>query len=593
MNYCKHCGSKQEEGKHFCPSCGGDLRPGENVSSPANPTPSKPTTRQKKMAVAILGGIVVLFSGYKVGDALADGTRVIEHFRTAVEEKDHGTVLKYLHLEGTDHSLSEDHAKDLINFFHDHDHALTGFNRYLDEKSEWLEEGSNVRSEDNPFSSGLPALTFEQTGTRWMLYDRYEFVLQALPLQVDVRQKDISFKVDGEPVDYELTADGLFDLGSFAPGNYDITAELATDFVELEQSVSTSHFFDVPVYLQFNVDDIELTANVDDAELFINGETANMVIGRDANLVGPVLLDGSMAFHIEKETPFGQVSSLPIQADRSYLDLYLEAHETLLEEVQSDLEALFAENSANVYDITDKHIQVLENVHLFKENSYIEQNGSQWWLHLQVTEKWHQDEALYDDDIALVPYEEAYYYELLYNTGSESWTLMNRERAYTTFTGDMLTITLNYEDELHAVLARQEEATKEEYRAEAESYLTYLFNDFIRANVRLINGGTADESFSYIYDGASEYKESIADYADYLDGRNITQTFMGADILEVSPADDDTYTVTTFEDYIIYYEDDHETKRKTFESKYEVKLTNEGFKVVELTKTEEQSSEDW
>ncbi|MCR6112250.1 hypothetical protein HXA35_18120 [Bacillus sp. A301a_S52] len=592
MNYCKHCGAEQQEDKRFCPSCGGDLHSAETTaSSPLRH--GKSNTKQKKIVAAGLIGIIVLFGVYKTGDALADGTKIIEQFRTAVEEKDHDTVLQYLHLEGTDQPLTEDHAKDLINFYHEHAHAMNGLNHYLDEKREWMQRDSNTLSAAHGASSGLAALTFEQTGKRWFLYDRYEFVLQAIPLQVEVHQEEVSFKVDGDPVDYELTADGLYDLGAFAPGNYEITADLATDFVELEHSIHTSHFFDAPVYLQFNVDDIELTANVDEAELFINGETTNLVIGRDANLVGPVLLDGSMTFHIEKETPFGQVASLPIQADRSYLDLYLEASDSLLEDVQSDLEALLTEHSANLYEMTNNRIQVLENVHLFKEGSYIEQTGSQWWLYLQVTEDWQQDESWYDDDIALVPYEEAYYYELLYNTGSESWTLMNRERTYTTFTGDTLTITFDYEEELKALMARQVEATKAEYRAEAETYLDYLFNDFIRANVRLINDGTADDTFSYIYDGASEYKESITDYADYLDGRNITQTFMGADILEVSPADNDTYTVTTFEDYIIYYEDDHETKRKTFESQYEVKLTSDGFKVVELIETEEQSSEDW
>lgn len=590
MIFCTHCGSKQQEDMSFCQDCGKALVI-DNTPSPQRTQKQGLTTKQKKQLLGIIGASVLVFGIYKGGETLADGTKTAESFREAVMEKDADRVLSHLTARDADVELTEKHAKDLIDYYHGDSPAMNHLSNYLEEKTFWIQQGSNPAMAAGNSTSGIHSLSFENTGNQWLFFDKYEFVVDSFPLEVYSNQTDLTFSVDGEEVQHEISSDGLYLLGNYPPGDYEITGELDSNFVQLESTVEKHHFYNEPIDLWFDVDEIQLQANVNDSKLFINDEDTGRTIGIDSEYIGPVLLDGSMDFHIEKEAPFGIVSSQKVAVQDYSMELALQANEEIIADVKEDLSQILEGDGFTRLQNNNNTIEILESIEIYTDSTSIENTGSQWKIWIHVRENW-QSESWTDDEVDMVPYERERDYELLYNTDSESWALLQTEGTYATLEGSSETISFEYEDRLKALISEKEEDAMATHRENEEDNLFYLFNSFISSNVNAINGGHTDDVVSYIDPKATDYIDTVVDYADHLIGRNISQSFQGVEIIDFSSSDDEHYEVTTFEDYIIYYDDNDEVKRKTFESHYDVRLTTEGFKVVELLETTEQSSED-
>jgi len=590
MAFCKQCGTKQETLSENCHHCGAKL-----PHPPAEKQPVKkgPTKKQKIIIAGLLASVIAGVGLYQTGSTMADGTKKVDNIRIAMSEKDSESLLSYMTTRDSEKELTERHAEDIISLYHDDRYFAEELDDYLANRSEWIQRGANPALAEEQDIYDLPWFSFEKTGRQWLLYDNYDIVIDTIPLYVYSNESDVSFSVDGQKVDHKDGGDGSFQLGNYLPGHYAITGQLESDFVDLEVETEKAHFYDHSVDVWFDVNHVELTSSIDDATLFINDEDSGITVGTAPTSVGPVLLDGSMTFHVEKEAPFGMIASESYPVYDSYMDLSLSATDEVLTNAVADIQDSFETDGMSRIALNSYDTELLEKIDFNKDNTSIYFNESAWELHVPVTEYWQVDTSWSSDDIDMNAYENHRQYEMVYNTASDTWVLQQTPSIYNSYDGAVETISFDYEGELGDILAQQEANTLEEFRESAETNLNQLFHNFINANIEMINYGHSTEVLSYIDPEATDYREIVTDYAEYLEDRNITQTFMDVEVLDFSTSDDESYHVTTFEDYIIYYDDDDDVKRKTFETEYNVRLTSEGFKVVELLETNEQSSEDW
>ena len=87
-----------------------------------------------------------------------------------------------------------------------------------------------------------------------------------------------------------------------------------------------------------------------------------------------------------------------------------------------------------------------------------------------------------------------------------------------------------------------------------------------------------------------KYKEQ-RDYNQYLEKKNITEELLNFEIKDIVQVDQESYKVTTYEEYRIVYED-YSEKIKSFNSSYRVKALADGqLTINELLYLKEQSSQ--
>lgn len=587
MAFCKNCGTKTTAADTHCASCGNEVK---NIK-PSTHRSFKATKKQKVILFSSAASLFILGGLYYTGSTLADGSRTLNQVQQAILDEDSETLLTYMSSSDPVQEITEEHAQDLISFYHDSSYTQKDMDEYFSYRADLLRTGDNPLFAEENAGPELPWVSFEKSGSKYLLFDNYELVLDSFPLYAASNQHEVSFQVDGESVSHDVDGQGYFYLGDFLPGEYEVTAALENDFIDLSVSSSHQHLYEEGTSeLLFDVDEIEVTSSIENSVLFINGEESGMTVGTSPTTIGPVLMNGEMELHVERDSPFGTLRSEAVSPEEwdMYFDILLneEITDSILEDMENHFEdiGLADENQSN-------SVQVLEEMEWFMEMAGIHEMQGKFAVSIPVTEHWQQDASWNADELDMQPYEENRIYTLLFDEEDEAWEIDDYTSDYGDRVGLPETLTFDADKQVEEAIEQQQEATLAEYREDAESEIQNLMQNFIRGSLNFSSRGN-EGVFDYIDEDAEEYRESIIDYTEHLEESDISRTFSSYELVDYSTSDDEFYTVNTIEEYRISYGETNERKLKEYESTYNVRLTEDGFKVTELIETNEINSED-
>ncbi|MBU9712752.1 TcaA NTF2-like domain-containing protein [Evansella tamaricis] len=648
MQFCTSCGVKLKKKTPFCTECGAklttsdppqsnqsgeklgqaainssdpqqqrnnDSKMGEPVSrSQHQPVqsakPSKPLSKKTKILLSSVGAVLLLFFGlFKLGESLTDSDKALASFIEAVETED----VEYL----VDHLKSQDENLEVT------DKIVEDFLEYINEnpfvKNDLmfeLERAADVFNGTAPEDSYYPNsfLTFEQHGKKFFIYDNYEFFLHPQSLNLYTNYSDLTFFINEEEV-VPLYIEGEYvTLGSFLPGVYDIKGVLKTDFMELEKDLQVNLFYEVSTDFYLDIDYISIDTTLTDVSVFINGKDTGMILQPDGDSFGPVLLDGSMEFHLEREAPFGKM----VSPSYSINEYYYYPVFTLLEDQQNAVfetinDHLFQWGTARAsHDKSGlEHVMGYYEEYLFNsiDNliSYNEfyfgqpvkttfdvsslqvyYNDGNWITSVSVMEEWKgtyvssNGNTYSQDDIHELNY------SLTYNEGNKKWIMSHVDPLWGYFDETNLKeFTFEGNDQQEAVAEQIMALT-----AQNEENFQSLFYSFVSNSVDAINNRDFSIVSPWVDPDNADYRKEMSDYIDYLDTRDIYEDFIDVEVKKVDRESDDLFHVSTYEEYVIYY-GDGSAKFKGFDSEYLVRLTGDGLKVHKLLKTTEVESKDW
>ncbi|WP_078414359.1 zinc ribbon domain-containing protein [Priestia abyssalis] len=117
--------------------------------------------------------------------------------------------------------------------------------------------------------------------------------------------------------------------------------------------------------------------------------------------------------------------------------------------------------------------------------------------------------------------------------------------------------------------------------------------DFLKHHVSTSMDAVNQHDFSLVEDSfikGSKYEKQAKEYVKYLKKKGITEQLKAFDIKDIQQQSDDLYVIETYEQFDIYYKDGS-AKRKSFNSRYAVTLTEDGPKVKDLLESKQLSSE--
>ncbi|PFA67300.1 hypothetical protein CN378_10655 [Bacillus sp. AFS015802] len=116
--------------------------------------------------------------------------------------------------------------------------------------------------------------------------------------------------------------------------------------------------------------------------------------------------------------------------------------------------------------------------------------------------------------------------------------------------------------------------------------LFYTLENYFYASVEAINTGDFTSVQRYTFTDSPAYLE-LVDYAQYLQGKNIKESVVAVDLIEIDRLDGENYEVTASTSYEIYY-NDGTTEIKDFRETFHLKRTMKQFGVYQLIETVEQ-----
>lgn len=616
MNFCTKCGAKHETSSGFCTECGSEMKVSGTPDTPG-PKPSLPSFSKKTMVIggSVIAAASLFFGLYKAGEAYTDPEKRLDQFTEAVSEGDAEALMSYLSYTGEAEEFTEESAEAILSYFKDYPYLKDDMLHAFREQARSFKGNVSLAAEEPVHDEywEIPLITFEKTGKKFFLYDNYEFTVHPQELYVYTNYHDVQFFVNGNETEPQSAHEDTLTLGTFPPGVHNVKAVLDSEFMELEVETDVELFYENYADLWFNISYTEIDSSISGADIFINGENTGASVPAEGEYFGPLLLDGSLTMHLEKETPFGTIESRPRAVDSEYLSFSFtlsdEDAEAVFESVNEFLhnwkEAKISRSMSTVQNAGPSlREQLTRTINSMNRNNQLyigsllstsfdldslvvyEQDGK-WQTYVTTAENWK--EADYYSGYTPNIYDELYNitYDLIYDEDAEMWLISSMESSWNSIGDNVKEFTFDADDldkEVHETMMTAVE--------EDLSQFSSLMQSFVSSNVAAINS----RDFSFVEDfidpAASDYQKEVADYIDYLDSRDIFEDFLSAAATAVERVDDDLFKVETEEEYIIYYEDGS-AKRKAFDSVYHVRMTDEGLRVAELLETNETSSEDY
>lgn len=470
MKYCKECGKQLKEGAQFCGECGTSFSSSQKQDLSTRVTNSikpKPMDKKTKRILAAAGAaLLILFGGYKAGEALTSQNRLIEKFEQALLEKDEKAISKLLTSNDKKLEINEKSVSGFIAYIEKNPDSIEEIIQGLESQAKLLEQQNSANKDEIQamaegfFSNNMANL--EKDG-KILFYDKYEINIPSVYLNLSTNYKDTELFVNGRKVGKSSSGDFEKTYGPYLPGIYKIEAKLKTDFVELttEDEVLLSGFDNkesIGLYLEG--EDVTVYFDGDDTtrlkgKLFINGEDVGVNPFKEPAF-GPVLTDGSMNLEVEAELPWGKIKTAKIPIDNNGIQINLANNEDvqkiLMDTVVSgakerleaytsgDIEKYSAASpsekkslqgevdEAKEYDISFKGKYLGSAFDLNSFSIYPEEG--KWKAQLSVNEKYQYDEYYADETPDLQNSEEYLSYTLVFDDKTEKWLIDSRYSAW-------------------------------------------------------------------------------------------------------------------------------------------------------------------
>ncbi|MFK3936165.1 TcaA second domain-containing protein [Alkalihalobacillus sp. NPDC078783] len=607
MQKCPECNQLNKD-QSFCSKCGTKLP--ELVTTSKGKTPM---SKKTKIMAATGVGVVVLATAFVfTGKAMADKEKVLDSFVEALNEGNVSKVKKNLASSNKDLKVTDQHAESLIAYMKQDEGAFVGLEGKWEADAGMLSKW-DLENEYYYYSyyEDFP-VTYEKVGKTWLFFDNYAFVLEASPVIVRSESPDLTLTVDGEAVD-STYKDSEYNLGEYLPGLYKLVGKVENDFgtnekeVELNVYDSTTHYMDFDLNTATFITDNYIAGT----KLIFEDIDKELDVTSGYFEFGPLLTDGTISYHIESETPFGKLSSPALTIDESTFSAALAPDDELKQELTSAISgALLSKRTAYQEQDTNKldflsgesleeakdqieysidyehyYAGYLNQIGIDWNNTRLSPVGTIWKAILPTKIVWEQSWYYKGDTPNIEPLEEEVEFELIYS--EEGWKVTSKTDASYVESTETYNFTRDEQNESSSTEASITEGQKNKLSENAASALIENFG-FYYANA--VNWGDAD----YLDDvGTTEFKKYMEkDILDFYK-KDISESFVEAEVTSRSENEDGSYTIQTIEVYEIYHPENGNSEKTftgTYKAIYDEK--NETWLLNELVKIDTVSSVD-
>ncbi|MFP7495254.1 zinc-ribbon domain-containing protein [Terribacillus saccharophilus] len=503
MNYCKECGKELKPDAQFCNNCGTSITSSPTPQRQQQPAPKKKMSKKNKIILAsVIAVLVILFAGYKTGEAMTSKEKVIDKFETALAEKDAKKLAKILSTDDKDLTITEDSVKSLITYYDEHPEDLD----YL------ISDMKSQTEESVAYASGPVHLSMD--GKKYLLYDNYEINVRPYYITMATDYKDTVLKVDGHEVG---TADkDAFEktYGPFLPGTHEVAATLAHDVVEMSTSESLDLYSEATktytsLQLDGSVND-DIKKPIMEQINAVGDQIAHAKAAKDTSF----LKDAGKPF---KQTVQDEIDDLDYWGETTYQGSYLSTE----------------------FDMDSFHAAKLE---------------AGWVVKVDVSQTFNEDE-IYDGDSADLEKEtHETNYTMLYDEKAKKWQVYDAD--YTYFSAENPETMENKKPTVYKAdgtdNAKSKTANTDE-ESDIPDTAVNLMDNYLNGLIEAINGDDFGSVSPYMEDGSALYK-SQQTLVDNLTSKNITESLDSYEIASYEE-DGDTATITTKETVTISYSD--------------------------------------
>lgn len=299
---------------------------GENLQS--SEKSRKGLSGMVKVLIAFLVIIAVSATGgYVAGKIAFSPDRVIESFRQAIVNEDIDKLMKLIRPGSDSMGMSRKDVARLADYYQNHESDLE-------------RAVSSLQTQADGSSDRRAVLRLIKEGKEFFLFDRYMIEIPPYYMTLHTNLADTELLVEGEEVATARTDDYSKRFGPYWPGEYEVEAVYAGEYVTLNQSKTVKLYEerDEDVYLQIEAGYVQMDADLADAVVFVNGVSTERTVSELDYILGPVSFDGSITLHAEAEFPWGTFESEPIvlypELENAYVPfIFVTAYETVLEQV--------------------------------------------------------------------------------------------------------------------------------------------------------------------------------------------------------------------------------------------------------------------
>lgn len=462
MKFCTQCGAKMEDDKKFCTNCGHSFsetkqptQEEKNTMNSVQPISKAPMSKKQKVtfsATAII--IVLLIILYFAGASMTSKDRVISNFKKALAEKN-STKLASI-IKSSDPSLKVDanSLKPLISYIGKNPSLINTVNSSIDEQSKQLNKIASTNNSSNYLFS------LKKQGKKFLFFDNYVFVVKPFYMNVNTNYKNVKVTMDNKVLCTSNQENYTKQVGPFLPGTYSLKSEYASDYANLNRTVSVDLIDQSVAEVDLSLDGQFVSVNCDypDAKLLVNGKDTGLTV-KDAQNFGPLSKDETVKLSVKKDFPWGTVTSKDVEVtDSDWVDI---SFSPVNDTVQNDLmntandfqkgyvNSLAALDPSKLVNATDNDKEkITDSINNMKSYNQIYKGTLlKASYDLDQTKIYTEDDKYYATIISSVDLNEVYYYSdssdsspsskshiyeytLIYDDSSKKWSVENAYEDY-------------------------------------------------------------------------------------------------------------------------------------------------------------------
>ncbi|PAD34010.1 zinc ribbon domain-containing protein [Terribacillus saccharophilus] len=505
MNFCKECGNELKPGAQFCNNCG--------TSSSGKPTPQRQqqTAPKKKMSkknkiilASVIAVLIILFAGYKTGEAMTSKDKVIDKFETALAEKDAKKLAKIITTDDKELKIDED--------------SVTGLIAYYNENPEELDIlVADMRSQtEETVAYATGPIHLSKDGKKLLLYDNYEINVQPYYITLATAYKDTVLKVDGKEVGKADADDFEKTYGPFVPGTHEVSAALTHDMIEMAATENMNLYSeDTNPYSDLQV------------EGSITEDTKKQIM-EQINTVGDQLANAKAAKDTSLLKDAGKPFKQMVQDEIDNLDFWSNSYKGSYLSSEFDLDTFNVTKLDTGWAVTVDVNQTFNEAEIYDEES---------------------------DDLAEQSHE--LNYTMIYDEKAKKWQAYDADYNYFSSIGDNTKVVENKKPTVYEAdgSAKSDETKTDDSSAEGDipdSAVT-LMDNYLYGLIDAINYDSFSSVSPYMVEGSALY-ESQQTLVDNLTSKSITESLDDYEITSYEE-DGDSATIKTNETITISYSD--------------------------------------
>ncbi|MEH7574152.1 zinc ribbon domain-containing protein, partial [Cytobacillus firmus] len=578
-----------------------------------NPVKTKPMDKKTKRIIAAAGvALVVLFGGYKTGEALTSQDRLIDKFEKALLEKDEKAISKLLTSNDKKLDINEKSVKGFVNYIEKNPDQIADIIQDLEKQAKLMEQKDGLKQNElqamaeDLFTDNI--VNLEKDG-KTLLYDKYEINIPSVYLNLSTNYQDTDLYVNGKKVGKSSSPDFEKTYGPYLPGIYKVEAKLKTDFVELtkEEDIFLSGWDNkesMDIYL--DGEDVTVYYNGDETselkgKLYINGEDVGVNPFKNPTF-GPVLTDGSMTLEVEAELPWGKIKTEKMSIDSSEIQINLandekfqkNLMETIVTSAKERLEVYTSGDidkyatatadekermqeeidEAKEYDVSFKG-KYLSSTFDLNSFSVFPEEGK-WKARLAVNEKYHSDEYYAGDTPELEDSTTPWEYNLVYDTKAEKWLVDSRSSSWSFNDEQVKEIKEEKPKEYATKWAKTAaaSASSNDDSEDSSEEVSSLMENYLNQLISAINNGQFELVSPYLMADSHLYKDQKG-LVGRLSEKGTTEEILDYKVSDFTHEGDTTYIHTWEKIKINYSDGTSETKEYKWKYTAEYNSDNE------------------